>query len=112
VNDFLVSHLSRCLAIWKWADKKKRKRNETDVERLVVTFIALFTTLSTLTSIIQQIHTIIDWRDVKIEQWENETQHLGSPEVAIAGPSVGLDLVLFYIQYYSYNVTALLVLFW
>ncbi|KAL2196792.1 hypothetical protein P885DRAFT_69276 [Corynascus similis CBS 632.67] len=36
----------------------------------------------------------------------------GDPELNITGASTGLDLVLFYIQYYSYNVESLLVFFW
>ncbi|KAH6656783.1 hypothetical protein BKA67DRAFT_553082 [Truncatella angustata] len=77
-----------------------------------VGLLSYFTFISTLASIIQQLHTIIWWTDVKTEQWENSKAHIGSVEVAIAGPSVGIDLVLFYIQYYAYNVEALLSLCW
>ncbi|ETS79463.1 hypothetical protein PFICI_09316 [Pestalotiopsis fici W106-1] len=77
-----------------------------------VAMIGYFTFLSTITSIIQQLHTMILWDDVKTVQWEHARANIGSVEVAVAGPSVGLDLVLFYIQYFSYNVEALLTLFW
>lgn len=60
--------------------------------------IGYFTFLSTMTSIIQQLHTMILWDDVKTAQWEHARDNVGSVEVAIAGPSVGLDLVLFYIR--------------
>ncbi|KAI1659177.1 hypothetical protein F4813DRAFT_354093 [Daldinia decipiens] len=77
-----------------------------------VALLSYFTLLGTTASIIQQLHTFIWWRDVKIEQYKYAISHLGSPEIAIAGPSVGLDLVLFYIQYYTYNAEAILTLFW
>ncbi|KAI1480704.1 hypothetical protein F4774DRAFT_424662 [Daldinia eschscholtzii] len=77
-----------------------------------VALLSYITLLGTASSIIQQFHTFIWWRDVKVEQYAYAVTHLGSPEVAIAGPSVGLDLVLFYIQYYTYNVEAMLTLFW
>lgn len=60
--------------------------------------LAYFTFLSTLTSIIQQLHTMIFWNDVKTEQWRHIRDNVGSVEIQIAGPSVGLDLVLFYIR--------------
>ncbi|RYC62035.1 hypothetical protein CHU98_g4179 [Xylaria longipes] len=77
--------------------------------------VALFsyaTLVSTAGSIAQQLHTIILWNEVKTAQFHYVHDHLGSPELAIAGPSYGLDLVLFYIQYYCYNVEGLLTLFW
>ncbi|KAI1410994.1 hypothetical protein F5Y13DRAFT_201747 [Hypoxylon sp. FL1857] len=95
-----------------------------------VALLSYSTLLGTVASIIQQFHTFVWWRDVKIEQYEYTAKHLGSPEIAIAGPSVGLDLVLFYIrksentfayinvlltivsEYYTYNVEAMLTLFW
>lgn len=63
-----------------------------------VALLSYLSLLGTITSIVQQFHTIVWWRDVKIEQYEHTITHLGSPEIAIAGPSVGLDLVLFYIR--------------
>ncbi|KAI0130915.1 hypothetical protein F4814DRAFT_148647 [Daldinia grandis] len=77
-----------------------------------VALLSYFTLLGTVASLIQQFHTLIWWRDVKVEQYKYAVAHLGSPEIAIAGPSVGLDLVLFYIQYYTYNAEAILTLFW
>ncbi|KAI1084672.1 hypothetical protein F5B20DRAFT_216908 [Whalleya microplaca] len=77
-----------------------------------VALLSYFTFLGTAASIVQQFHTLVWWRDVKIGQYEYALAHLGSPELAIAGSSTGLDLVLFYIQYYTYNVEAVLTLFW
>jgi hypothetical protein len=64
----------------------------------VVAYLAYSTLLGTLASITQQLHTMIWWNDVKVEQWEHSIANIGSIEVAVAGPSVGLDLVLFYIR--------------
>ncbi|KAF2971409.1 hypothetical protein GQX73_g2145 [Xylaria multiplex] len=78
-------------------------------------YVALFsycTFLGTTGSIAQQLHTIVLWNDVKTEQFYHVRNHVGSPELAIAGPSYGLDLILFYIQFYSYNVEAILTLSW
>ncbi|KAI2616319.1 hypothetical protein GGR54DRAFT_649609 [Hypoxylon sp. NC1633] len=95
-----------CIMIWlAW------KHHERDS---YVALLSFFSLLGTAASIIQQFHTLIWWRDVKLAQYEYTVAHLGSPEVAIAGPSAGLDLVLFYIllEYYTYNVEAMLTLFW
>jgi hypothetical protein len=81
--------------------------NKTDVAML-----GFFASLHTTASIVQQIHTIVRWRDIKTEQHANIVANAGDPELNITGASTGLDLVLFYIQYYAYNVEALLVLFW
>ncbi|KAK4031355.1 hypothetical protein C8A01DRAFT_42182 [Parachaetomium inaequale] len=83
--------------------------------RLLTTDVAMlgfFATLHTLASIAQQIHTIVRWREIKIAQYDHLVANVGNPELNQTGSSVGLDLVLFYIQYYAYNVESLLVLFW
>ncbi|KAI3338371.1 hypothetical protein F4824DRAFT_458998 [Ustulina deusta] len=77
-----------------------------------VALLAYTTFLSTAGSIAQQLHTIVLWDEIKTEQFYYVHDHLGSPEIAIAGTSYGLDLVLFYIQYYCYNVEGILTLFW
>jgi hypothetical protein len=51
-----------------------------------------------LASCAQQIHTVSRWRDIKLQQFQHALANVGSPELAIAGQSVGLDLVLFYIR--------------
>jgi len=77
-----------------------------------VALLAGTMSLSCLASIVQQTHTIVRWNDIKTEQWQNVMNNVGNPELNITGASTGLDLVVFYIQYYTYNVESLLVLFW
>ncbi|KAK4125499.1 hypothetical protein N657DRAFT_268457 [Parathielavia appendiculata] len=83
-----------------------------DERKSYVAMLGFFVSLHTLASIIQQIHTIVRWREIKIEQYEKLVATVGYPELNIAGLSSGLDLGLFYIQYYCYNVESLLVFFW
>ncbi|SPO01563.1 uncharacterized protein DNG_04236 [Cephalotrichum gorgonifer] len=45
-----------------------------------------------------QFHTIVRWRDIKIEQHYYSQEHITEPELALAGASRGVDLVLFYIR--------------
>ncbi|KAK7948679.1 glycoside hydrolase [Apiospora aurea] len=77
-----------------------------------VAMLGYFTFLSTLASILQQIHTIVDWRNIKIDQYNVAVANQGSIVVAVPGPSTGLDLGLFFVQYYSYNVEAIVALCW
>ncbi|GKT48599.1 uncharacterized protein ColSpa_08780 [Colletotrichum spaethianum] len=77
-----------------------------------IALVSYFTGLSTAASIAQQIHTLIRWRDIKLEQFQHANANVGNPELAIAGQSTGLDLVFYYIQYYCYNVEATLAFFW
>ncbi|KAK3398222.1 hypothetical protein B0T20DRAFT_202777 [Sordaria brevicollis] len=77
-----------------------------------VAMLSFSMSLGTLASIIQQINTIANWNDVKTSQYNNVVKNVGRPELNITGASTGLDLVLFYIQYYSYNVDAMLIVFW
>lgn len=60
--------------------------------------LGLLMSLHTLASVVQQIHTIIRWRDIKTEQYANLVANVGDPELNITGGSTGLDLVLFYIR--------------
>ncbi len=71
---------------------------------LDVALLAFFTSLSTLASIIQQIHTIINWEGLKTAQYLYVQDTVGNPEIVIAGASYGLDLVLFYIRMDSSRV--------
>jgi hypothetical protein len=77
-----------------------------------VTLLGYVLTLSVTASIIQQIHTIVRWEDIKTAQWVNVKENVGNPELNITGASTGLDLVMFYIQYYTYNAESMLILFW
>jgi hypothetical protein len=68
------------------------------VDDLDVAMLAYFTFIGTATSIAQQLHTIVLWNEIKTKQFHYAHDHLGSPEIAIAGLSYGLDLVFFYIR--------------
>ncbi|KAI1345241.1 hypothetical protein F5Y15DRAFT_365339 [Xylariaceae sp. FL0016] len=100
----LICALCSCLMIWLvWVHHERDS---------YVALLSYFTLVSTLASIIQQCHTIAYWKDIKLAQYHHVLANTGSPELMVAGTSVGVDLVLFYIQYYAYNVEALLSLFW
>ncbi|ROV94380.1 hypothetical protein VPNG_09375 [Cytospora leucostoma] len=65
-----------------------------------------------MASMAQQLHTYIWWTSNTLEQFNNLRMNIGNPELSVAGPSVGVDLVLFYIQWYCYNVESILVISW
>lgn len=46
----------------------------------------------------QQLHTYLRWTSIKLEQSDYVKANADNPELSIAGASVGLDLVLFYIR--------------
>ncbi|KAI0594211.1 hypothetical protein F4775DRAFT_455580 [Biscogniauxia sp. FL1348] len=77
-----------------------------------VALVAYITIISTIASIIQQIHDVVLWRDVMTEQFQHRLAEPDNADLQIANGSVGMDLVLFYIQFYCYNVEALLITFW
>ncbi|KAK3353505.1 hypothetical protein B0T25DRAFT_568704 [Lasiosphaeria hispida] len=55
-----------------------------------------------------QIHTIAEWRDIKTGQYQNVVTKVRNLELNITSASMGFDLVVFYIQYYTYNVESVL----
>jgi len=65
---------------------------------LDVAMLAFYTGLSAAASMAQQIHTYLRWTSIKLEQFDYVRENLGNPELSIAGPSVGIDVVLFYIR--------------
>ncbi|KXJ87054.1 hypothetical protein Micbo1qcDRAFT_167787 [Microdochium bolleyi] len=77
-----------------------------------VLLLGVSTGLSTIASMTQQIHVMIYYEDILREQFRRKVHFTESPELAIANGSFGLDLGLYYYQYWSYNVQALLVMFW
>lgn len=83
--------------------------NET---RSYVALLAYFTLLSTTASIIQQIHVIAFYRDVEIQQYEARVKNPFSPDARVANGSTGMDLILYYIQFYCYQTMSLLILWW
>lgn len=64
----------------------------------VVSLLALFTGLSSVSSIAQQINTIIWWRDLKLEHLHHVMSDPTNPELILVGSSTGANLVLFYIR--------------
>ncbi|KXJ86772.1 hypothetical protein Micbo1qcDRAFT_198217 [Microdochium bolleyi] len=77
-----------------------------------VAMVAYLTLLGTTMSIIQQCHDYTHWEEIMIKQFELVSSFPDNPESATAQGSYGLDLVLFYIQFYTYNASALCIFFW
>ncbi|KAK1965614.1 hypothetical protein LY78DRAFT_637258 [Colletotrichum sublineola] len=99
-----ISEICSLLMLWlTWSHRE---------QFTYVACVAYFTLLSTTASIIQQVHDIITWRDMLWEQFNNKKSDPNNPEQAIANGSVGMDLALYYIQYYCYNVQAMFIMFW
>lgn len=46
----------------------------------------------------QQLHTYLRWTSIQLEQSDYVKANIDNPELSIAGASVGVDLVLFYIR--------------
>lgn len=94
------------LLVWKHHEKDSCKNDH--AHRYVdlyanhvctdVALLAFSTFLSTAASIAQQVHTLVRWEEVKTDQFHYVQEHVGRPELVLAGPSYGLDLVLFYIR--------------
>ncbi|CAI0654947.1 unnamed protein product [Colletotrichum noveboracense] len=79
---------------------------------LDVNCLAYFTTLSTVCSIIQQTRLVLYWEDIMTARFDYAATNVASPEAVISNAAIGEDLVLYYIQYYCYNVLALFDMFW
>ncbi|KAH8821638.1 hypothetical protein F5884DRAFT_850857 [Xylogone sp. PMI_703] len=77
-----------------------------------VTLIAVFTTFSTLTSIIEQLHYAIAFRNIKQAEYENALRSLQTTTYGYNDSPQKVDIVLFWIQFYCYDVMALNILFW
>ncbi|KAK0106940.1 hypothetical protein ONS95_003655 [Cadophora gregata] len=77
-----------------------------------VTIFSGFTALSTFASLIQQIHYAAAWEVIKEAQFHKAVESQTRKGLAFGGAAQIVDQVLFYIQFYSYNVMALNVFFW
>lgn len=66
--------------------------------------IAYFTLLSTLASLIQQVHLVAFYRDVTFTQFEQKSANPDSPDHNISNGSVGMDLVLYYIREFFFSI--------
>ncbi|KAL2288629.1 hypothetical protein FJTKL_03325 [Diaporthe vaccinii] len=78
-----------------------------------LSLLAVSSISSTTFSIVQQIRDITFYVDIVTEGFERKLRlPADDPELAIANGSFGVDLVLYYLQYYLYSVQAMLVMFW
>ncbi|KFY14020.1 hypothetical protein V492_02909 [Pseudogymnoascus sp. VKM F-4246] len=77
-----------------------------------VSLIALFASAACIASIAQQIHFAVDWVEIKEAQHAAIERNPTNPVLIVTGSTQGPDLGLFWIQFASYNINALLVLFW
>ncbi|KAK0390003.1 hypothetical protein NLU13_3576 [Sarocladium strictum] len=77
-----------------------------------VAMLSYFATISIAFSLIQQIHDLATYQHLVQKQFENAKAHPDNPEIVIANGSTGFSLVMYYIQYYCYNVEAMCVMFW
>ncbi|OBT62142.1 hypothetical protein VE03_08306 [Pseudogymnoascus sp. 23342-1-I1] len=77
-----------------------------------VSLIAVFASLACIASISQQIHFATDWVAIKEKQHLAKEGDPTNPILVVTGSAQGADLGLFWIQFTSYNINALLVLFW
>ncbi|KFY16497.1 hypothetical protein V491_05328 [Pseudogymnoascus sp. VKM F-3775] len=77
-----------------------------------VSLIAVFASIACVASIAQQIHYVVDWVKIKEVQHAAKERDLTSPILVVTGATQGADLGLFWIQFTTYNINALLVLFW
>ncbi|KAH8651259.1 hypothetical protein BX600DRAFT_516840 [Xylariales sp. PMI_506] len=97
-----ISWICSCLLIWVAGLYREASS--------YISLLSYFTLISNTASIVQQAHDITYYQDIVTEQFERRTSYLVNPDLAIANGSFGFDLGLYYIQYYAYNVEAMLVM--
>ncbi|ROT40813.1 hypothetical protein SODALDRAFT_272888 [Sodiomyces alkalinus F11] len=100
----VVCLICSCLMVWlTWTHEERTSH---------VAMLAYFVTISIVASLTQQTYDIVRYNHIVSEQFWNRKQHPDNPEVAISNGSVGLSLVLYYIQYYCYSVESMIIMFW
>lgn len=77
-----------------------------------MSLIAVVASTACIASIAQQIHFATDWVAIKERQHAAKERDPTNPILVVTGSAQGADLGLFWIQFTSYNINALLVLFW
>ncbi|KAI1163067.1 hypothetical protein F5B18DRAFT_349395 [Nemania serpens] len=77
-----------------------------------VALLSYSTFISTVSLIGSQLYNIVRWNYIKSTQFYNSLDHGGCPELIVTGGSFGPDLVVFYLEFYGFNVLAILTLFW
>ncbi|RKF65468.1 putative glycoside hydrolase [Erysiphe neolycopersici] len=77
-----------------------------------VTLFSGFSVLSTFASIIHQIHYVANWKDLRMAHYQQAVESYQRHGIAFGGVGETWDVVLFYFQFYCYNVMVLNILFW
>ncbi|RDW92421.1 hypothetical protein BP5796_01815 [Coleophoma crateriformis] len=77
-----------------------------------VALLTIFTSISTLGSFVQQLHYVSDFTVIKEAQFQKALASLDTPALGFGGSAEIGDVVLYWIQFYCYNVMSLMVLFW
>jgi len=60
--------------------------------------LAVFSAISTLASMVQQLHFAIEWESVKEAEFEKALRSVKTPSLALSGPAQEIDIVLFNIR--------------
>ncbi|KAH8649080.1 hypothetical protein BX600DRAFT_109995 [Xylariales sp. PMI_506] len=95
-----------CSSLFIWLTWVHRERFS------YVAIIAYYCLISTICSVIQQAHDINNYITVIQDQYDAKVADPSSPDLRIANGSTGMDLILYYIQFYCYNCMCMAILFW
>lgn len=63
-----------------------------------ITLLGTFTAISSLASIIQQIHYATSWAIIKKAQYDKAVENIGTPALTVGGAAQKVDVVLFTIR--------------
>ncbi|KAI1185590.1 hypothetical protein F5B17DRAFT_407312 [Nemania serpens] len=77
-----------------------------------IALISYATFLSIASLIGSQLFNIVRWDYIKTTQHNNLLKYGWRPELILTGGSFGPDLVFFYLEFYGFNMAAILTLFW
>ncbi|KAK5136774.1 hypothetical protein LTR08_002070 [Meristemomyces frigidus] len=77
-----------------------------------ITLIALVASVSSTTSIVQQVYYACHWRNIKTIALQQAKESLNTPSIAFRPLFTGFNLALYEIQYCCYVTLSVLVLFW
>lgn len=80
--------------------------------RTDTSLIAIFSSLACVASISQQIHYATRWESIKQAEYAAKVLDPYNPILVVTGATQGVDLGLFWIQFTTYNINSLLILFW
>ncbi|KAH7024311.1 hypothetical protein B0J12DRAFT_746381 [Macrophomina phaseolina] len=77
-----------------------------------ILMLSASTTIGSAIGLVRHLDYTLNWRDIQIERFRNEQHHSYSQADMFGKADVGWRLVLSWISIFTYNVDALLVLFW